>query len=44
LVSSAIPTPAFVETPAAEPALPPLSDPLAAIMALSEDERLALFT
>ncbi len=44
LVSSALPTPAFFETPAAEPAKPPPSDPLAAIMALSEDERLALFT
>jgi hypothetical protein len=35
---------AFVEKAAAEPAAQPPSDPLAAIMALSEDERLALFT
>jgi hypothetical protein len=43
-VESAPPAPAVVETAAAEPAAPPPSDPLAAIMALSEDERLALFT
>jgi hypothetical protein len=37
--------PRLVEKIAAEPtAQPPPSDPLAAIMALSEDERLALFT
>jgi hypothetical protein len=35
--------PAVAEKPAIAPALPP-ADPLAAIMALSEDERLALFT
>ena len=34
---------ALAEKPAIAPALPPV-DPLAAIMALSEDERLALFT
>ena len=34
---------AIAEKAAVAPALPPL-DPLAAIMALSEDERLALFT
>ncbi len=44
LRASALPTPSFVETPAAAPATPPRRDPLAAIMALSEDERLALFT
>ena len=43
-VESASPAPADVETAAAEPAAPPPSDPLAAIMALSEYERLALFT
>jgi hypothetical protein len=37
--------PRLVENAAAEPAaLPPPPDPLAAIMALSEDERLAMFT
>lgn len=37
--------PRLVENAATEPAaLPPPPDPLAAIMALSEDERLALFT
>ena len=42
---SALPAPAMAEKTAAAPAAQPLpSDPLAAIMALSEDERLALFT
>lgn len=36
--------PRQVEKAAVEPATQPPSDPLAAIMALSEDERLALFT
>jgi hypothetical protein len=35
--------PAAIEKPAVTPAAPP-RNPLAAIMALSEDERLALFT
>ncbi len=44
-VESVPPAPALAENAAAAPAAqPPPSDPLAAIMALSEDERLALFT
>lgn len=42
--ASAQPAPDIAEPAAAQPAAPPPADPLAAIMALSEDERLALFT
>jgi len=44
-IDRAPPAPAIGDKTAARPAVqPPPSDPLAAIMALSEDERLALFT